>query len=115
MEQEHPHKTRLRALRKLTGKTQEQVAAELGLNPKSLSTYETGRVDMSCETLVLLADYYGVSCDEVLGREGASEDQTLLIPASDAQATYVDLFTRLAPNHRAAVIELMRGCVKGRP
>jgi transcriptional regulator with XRE-family HTH domain len=75
---------RLSDLRKKKGVTQEEVSAYLKITNKTYSTYETGRNQMNYETLCLLADYFEVSTDYLLGRQDAvpsflSEEERELI------------------------------------
>ena len=60
-------------LRKENKKTQEEIAKELNLSVTGYSYYETGKREPSIETLIKLADYYGVSLDYLVGRNYANE------------------------------------------
>ena len=56
----------LRVERKLT---LEQLAAEVGISKSALGKYESDNgKDISPYSILLLADYYGVSCDYLMGR-----------------------------------------------
>ncbi len=55
-------------LRKERGVTQKQAAEELGVSQALLSHYEKGIRECGLEFVVKIADYYGVSCDYLLGR-----------------------------------------------
>ena len=56
-------------LRELRGeKTQAEAAQAIGLKASSYSMYESGRREPGFETLVMIADHYGVSTDYLLGR-----------------------------------------------
>ena len=55
-------------LRKERGITQKQAAEELGVSQALLSHYEKGIRECGLEFVVRVADYYGVSCDYLLGR-----------------------------------------------
>lgn len=59
---------RLKELRKLSGKSQEEVANDLNITRQSYSFYENGRREPSNDMLLKLADYYGVSTDYLLDR-----------------------------------------------
>ena len=61
-------KNNLRALRKAKKKTQLQVQIDTGIEQALLSKYETGLRVPPTETLILLADYYNVSMDYIMGR-----------------------------------------------
>lgn len=60
-------------LRKEKGITQKQAAAELGVSQALLSHYEKGIRECGLDFVVRVADFYGVSCDYLLGR---SADRT---------------------------------------
>ncbi len=58
----------LTLLRKERGVSQKQVAGELGVSQALLSHYEKGIRECGLDFVVNAADYYGVSCDYLLGR-----------------------------------------------
>lgn len=75
----------LRNLRKLNGKTQEEVAKFLNTTQTTYSKYELGIHEPTLETLCKLADFYGVSVDYLIGRDGnefsylSAEEKTLIV------------------------------------
>ena len=54
-------------LRKKAGLTQEDLGEVLGLTHKSISTVESGKRKTTIDKLVLLAEYFHVSTDYLLG------------------------------------------------
>ena len=78
---------RLKRLRESKNKTQEQIALLLHLNRKAISSYEHNEREPSLETTVLLARYFHVSTDYLLGvgrsrsinAAGLTEKEYLLI------------------------------------
>ena len=58
----------LTLLRKERGITQKQAAASLGVSVSLLSHYEKGVRECGLDFVVRAADFYGVSCDYLLGR-----------------------------------------------
>ena len=58
----------LRHLREIKKKTQLQVQMDTGIEQALLSKYENGKRIPPTETLLILADYYGVSIDYILKR-----------------------------------------------
>lgn len=60
---------RLKYFRKKAGKTQAEIAALLNLTQTAYGNYELGKRDISTDNLSLLASYYGVTADALLGRE----------------------------------------------
>ena len=61
-------KNNLRVLRKEKGYTQLAVQMKTGIEQALLSKYETGNRVPPTETLLLLAEFYDVSIDYILGR-----------------------------------------------
>ena len=59
---------RLRQLRKEKKLSQLRLALELHMNQNSISRYETEEREADYATLILFADYFGVSIDYLLGR-----------------------------------------------
>ena len=59
----------LLGLRTNKGVTQEEAADNLGVSNKTISKWETGASLPETEYLTGIADYYGVSVDELFGRE----------------------------------------------
>ena len=55
-------------LRKEKGFSQKQVAADLEISQALLSHYEKGIRECGLDFVVKIAEYYGVSCDYLLGR-----------------------------------------------
>jgi len=60
---------RLKDLREDADMTQKNVAQLLGIDQRVYSTYETGKRDIPLRHLVILADFYKVSVDYILGRK----------------------------------------------
>ena len=88
----------LRVERKLT---LEQLAAEVGISKSALGKYEADNgKDISPYSILLLADYYGVSCDYLMGRtETKNHPNTALheLHLSDAS---IDVLKTGKFNHR---------------
>lgn len=66
-------------LRKERGITQKQAAQELGISQAQLSHYEKGIRECGLAFVVQVADYYGVSCDYLLGRSADRNGQTIQV------------------------------------
>lgn len=62
---------RLKSLRKVGGRKQEDVAAYLDCSIRQYQRMEYGEVNVPALTLIALADYFGVTTDYLLGREDA--------------------------------------------
>ncbi len=57
---------RLKRLRKASGMTQDQVAQLLNLTRSAYTYYETGKTLPSIRSVIILAQAYGVTTDEIL-------------------------------------------------
>ena len=69
----------LTLLRKERGITQKQAAQDLGISQAQLSHYEKGIRECGLEFVVQVADYYGVSCDYLLGRSAERSGRTITV------------------------------------
>lgn len=69
---------RLKSLRKARKMTQDQLAEALNIGVQTIKLYETGKQDASTTYLVLIADFFHVSTDYLLGRTNQAnmEDAT---------------------------------------
>ena len=61
---------RIREMREDRDLTQTALADYLGVRQTTYSKYELGRIEVPVEVLIKLADYYQVSLDYLVGREG---------------------------------------------
>ena len=107
----------LSALRKETGYSQRQVAADLGVSQALLSHYENGAREPKLEFVVKACDYFGVSADYILGR---ADERKRQVPASlsDSEggsrlmaalrAVFETLDELADPELNAAVIDYLR-------
>lgn len=64
---------RLKLLRKSKRLTQDQLAEVLNIGIQSIKRYETGKQDASSTHVVLIADFFGVSTDYLLGRSNSPD------------------------------------------
>ena len=62
------YQNRLRDLREDCDGTQKELAALLQVHQTTYSDYELGKLNIPIPALHMLADYYGVSIDYLLGR-----------------------------------------------
>ena len=66
-------------LRKERGITQKEAAAQLGVSQALLSHYEKGIRECGLDFVVRVADFYGVSCDYLLGRSADRSGLTVSV------------------------------------
>jgi transcriptional regulator with XRE-family HTH domain len=64
---------RLKEIRESRGLSQRQAALGLNLSPTVYNRYENGTREPSSIVLLAMADYFGVTVDELLGREPETE------------------------------------------
>ena len=70
-------------LRKEQGISQKQAALDLGISQALLSHYEKGIRECGLDFIVRTADYYGVSCDYLLGKTPHRQGEKLHVPEAD--------------------------------
>ena len=66
---------RLKKLRLESGMTQDDLAGRLHVTRQAVSNWETGKTVVSIEYLMKLSEIYGVSADEILHGERATEPE----------------------------------------
>ena len=64
---------RIKELREEFGLTQKELAAKIGNVQRNISNWGNGSSEPDCETLVRLADVFGVTMDELFGRNEEPE------------------------------------------
>ena len=96
----------LRRQRNVTAKT---VAEAVGILPDTYRSYETGRREPNLKTLVLIADYFHVSTDYLLGRAPQTDAMALLISQTDVTLeTLTKQFEALPEDGKALMIAIIR-------
>ena len=61
---------KIKKARHETGFTQRDVASETKIPMSTIAKYETGKLEPDLEKLGILADFYGISLDWLLGTKG---------------------------------------------
>ena len=56
-------------LRKEHNLTQEQLAKQTGISQQALSCWETNKRTPNMDDCIILADFYGITLDELIGRD----------------------------------------------
>ncbi len=64
---------RLLQYRKQAGLSQEELAEKIGVSRQAVSKWERSEASPDTDNLIVLAELYGVSLDELLGLKGANE------------------------------------------
>ena len=96
----------LRTNRKLTKK---EVAEATGLTERQYIAYEYGERDVSTDTLIALADFYGVTTDYLLGREPPENAPNPLdsLGLNSLDKAIVQAYIALKPAERTQLVELL--------
>lgn len=68
--------SRLKKAREETGLTQREVTKETRIPQSTLANYETGRTEPDIENLGILAEFYNVSIDWLVGIQIRPKDQS---------------------------------------
>ena len=63
-------------LRKSRGLKQTELAPFIGISWRAYQTYERGEREPQMSTLIALADFYGISLDELVCRDWPKEPET---------------------------------------
>lgn len=82
-------KDRLKELRKTKGLSQVALADRLGLSKSTIGAYETGDITPSVEALEMIADFFNVDMNYLLGKESRSRffmDYSLYNTATELSA-----------------------------
>lgn len=77
-------KDRLKDLRKEYGLTQQEFAEKLGLVRTAVANYENGRNIPNAETLNIIANFFDVTVDYLLGRTGEKNNKSIYIQNSES-------------------------------
>lgn len=84
-------------LRKKTGLSQKEFAGLFNVHQTAVSQWETGKTTPDKETLIKIADYFGVSIDYLLGNTEQKEKAS--IPKDEREIT-LDDFTFAIFSHK---------------
>lgn len=102
---------RLKELRMARNMTQETLAKLLKISPSAIGMYEQGRREPNQETLLAMADYFGVTIDYLLERDPAKAT-----PEQIEQQKKIDklnaLFNQMTPEQQALLISLAENIKK---
>ncbi len=96
--------TRLKMLRERVGMTQQELADAIGLSISTVGMYESGARMPSRESVEIMADYFNVDSDYLLGR---SDYTTLIVPGDVAAGYYMDDEVKLIANAVSKDSDLM--------
>lgn len=107
----------LKAARKKSGKTQKEVAEGIGIGQGTYKNYETGAREPNGETLVAIANLFGVSTDYLLGRPDAKPPEEPLDEFArkehlkSLEKVFMKKYLALTEEQRDKVLDFLRGVV----
>ena len=81
---------KLRELRNSKRKTLRDVNEDLGINYSNLAQIERGEHNCNADTLRMLAQYYGVTTDYLLGKTDNPNAQIVSVADSDGSITKIE-------------------------
>ncbi|MGH1326641.1 helix-turn-helix domain-containing protein [Bacillus pretiosus] len=81
----------LKKLRKSRGLTQEQLSHKLNLSRSQIKNWETDRYQPDIDTLVIIASFFNVSVDALIGFTNEFDEEPLMELLSNVQTTYAAL------------------------
>ena len=90
---------------------QKDVAALLGIDRTTYVKYESGASEPNYETLLKLAEIFGVSTDYILGRD---EKKPALISESELDAELIERLCNLTPEEKDKVEAFVQGLLASR-
>lgn len=108
---------KLKEIRTSKGISQLQAAKDLNLAPNVYGRYENGQREPSYIVLVAIADYFGVTIDELLGRSSPEQDKETHDEAWEIRErlrrdpAYRSLFSaanKATPEHLRAAVAMLK-------
>lgn len=99
----------LKQLRTSKKLLQKDVAALLGIDRTTYAKYESGVSEPNHETLLKLAEIFGVSTDYILGRD---EKRPVAETDNGREREFVQLFEKLTPEQQDMVLAQLKGVVE---
>lgn len=99
-------KDRLRDIRNAHGISIKKLTDDTGIAYSTYTKYERGERELGVPVLIKLADYYGVTTDEILGRDPGRDDAAASVHGADDAINAQ--FANLPPEIRVAVLALLR-------
>lgn len=98
----------LKELRQKHNVTAKTVAEAVGILPDTYRSYETGRREPNLKTLVMIADYFQVTTDYLLGREPQTDAMQMLMSQTDVSPeTLVRQFDALPDEWQTIVMTII--------
>ena len=104
-------KMKLKELRKNMKITQKEVATQLGVSIQAYSSWETEKTEPSNEMLKKLADFFGVSIDELFTDESYSQQTIKFFANTPRERELLRLYRKLNDAEQINVLSFILGMV----
>ena len=105
----------LRKLRLGMGLSQQQLADVIGTSQQSINKYENHNVEPDIAALIRLADYFGVSLDDLVGRAPAADRRLLEeLELSREGAALVRDYRALSKEEKSSILLVLKNYLKNR-
>lgn len=109
--------TPLRAIRIQTGKTQAMVADELGMKKSTYSAWETGRIQLTTDHILMLSEYFSCTPNDIVGYRDENDEtgaSVIFSNLSEEERLFLSLYNMLPPNIKSSILDIMRSCTKAK-
>ena len=100
---------RIKELRKEKGIRQSELAKLLHVSQQAVGSWETGRTIPGADTLNILADYFNVTTDYLLGRPEKKDDDTKTADIDDDDVIFTYEGRRIPKEDLELIRRIMRG------
>ena len=107
---EKRYHTMLSSLRRISGKTEQQVADEVGVKKATYSAWETGKAELGAERILALCISLNCSPNDILGHQGEERRFSLL---TSEEEELLETLRGIPPGIRRDIAAIMRACSKG--
>lgn len=100
---------RIKELRKEKGLRQSELATTLHVSQQAVGSWETGRTVPGADTLNILADYFDVTTDYLLGRPEKKDDDVKTADIEDDDVIFTYEGRRIPKEDLELIRRIMRG------
>lgn len=98
---------RIKLLRKENNLSQYALAAEINSSQKIIDYWEKGASEPKMHFIIRLADFFGVSCDYLLGREDDFGNVNVNANLSEEERVLLSSFQKLDKNKKANLLSYL--------
>ena len=99
---------RLKMLREEKGLLQEDIGKLLNLSGRAVGNYENGKRDMSPDTIIKLADFFGVTTDYLLGKSDERSSENFTIDEEDVKLVADSGFRGLNDYNKKVALDIIK-------